>query len=102
MKAKVAVVVIAVGIALAATIALFSSRHEPIPRSDPQALETTVSSDTAVQPTRPPTREIVAHADHRAASSDSVPLASRLDLPPTVTNKLERLAVIRESFHSLA
>src|ERR1043165_6151166 len=102
MKAKAAVVVVAVGIAVAATMALFRSRHQPIPTADPQALEAAPSSDTAVQPDRPPAREIVAHPDHRAATPDRLPLPSRLELPSTLTNKLERLALIRESFHSLA
>ena len=101
MKAKVVPVIIAVGIALAATMILFHSRQGPTSTTEVQAVSQNVSSETAVQPEQPATRRIQSLPVHEPLAQTQ-PLSGPMELSLAVTNKLERLELIRQSFRTLA
>jgi hypothetical protein len=101
MKGKVIFVLILTAAGLAATITLFQPRNRIPSVQQEQSQGPTISNTSDTQPQSTAVETALAPAAGLPASK---PAKSRVQTEPaiTATNKLERLAQIRERFHGLA
>jgi hypothetical protein len=106
MKARLAVALILAGIALAAAIALLQPSRDRTPNPKPQPPQQTLAPEPPLalspQPATAITESVIAPAPSRPLPAQASVIPAAAEAPLATTNKLERLAQIRESFHALA